>query len=263
VDYLKVTFFYNQFQSGWTEQFAFATTDPRSWIEDETKIFMFSQMALLRAGGTVLYAVRAQQANVSAPKSYQKLLNIAAPIAASPLSAQVADVVSTSLQLQINGTTGKRRLLSLRGLKDGEVVRAPDSGGTRPGGNLISTLNVIWGELKRYGLQIASAARPPDAGAPMAIVAKITPNPQTGNYSDVTVTSDILAGKVLPAPVNFLGIPKDDVPGFPTNVKVLAKTTAAPWIYTVDYKVLRFTERKTGKVFGGLRGRARGVVKRQ
>lgn len=290
---LKVVLEFSQFNHGWTETWFVPLTDPGSFL-NSIPGSTYSKALAFRAPSTYLYGVRASVVN--APKqSSLVLVQVSSP--GTPSGADnysKPDVVSTCLQVRLFSLTGKNRFITLRGLRDGDVLLDPFTGVGQPSATLTSQVLAYIRDWTNRSAAIQSTARPPTVGIVPTRVAQVIPNTFNSNNSDLIVLNDVIPFTDQPLPISILGIPKDDLPGFPSLTTVVAKSTVSGIHYTIPYRYrgqgaitfpprmtlmayapaynainfdqtqfYRFSERKTGRPFGSLRGRSRGAVRRQ
>lgn len=287
---LKVVFSFNQHQAGWTETHYFDASDPYVFANTfpDTTIL---QMLSFRAVGTELFSIRASVAD-GPKKSYLRLLRVPAPTPTVFNDYNKPDVVQTSLVMRITAANGHARQFTLRGLLDGDVVRDPRTGGSSPSPVLSVAVDRLLSQLINLGARIRSTGRLPSELVTQTRVSLVAPNALTATVSELSVDDDVIGVNPLPQYVSILGIPRDDLPGFPALVQVVGKLAGPPIRYQIPYRYrastpsvgppkmrlmlyktifspyvnwipLRFSERKTGRPFGLSRGRAPAFVKRQ
>src|SRR5262249_44597751 len=123
------------------------------------------------------------------------------------------DIVSTDAVYLLQGATGKRRNIALRGLRDADVVRT-NAGLFAPSAALTNQVNVYIGAVNNLGWQIRYQNRPPTGGLFWYPVRKVEPH--TSNVALSICTLDLVPPVITtPTPWIAQGVPKDDIPGFP------------------------------------------------
>lgn len=285
---LKINLIYNQHQSGWTETFYAPGSDPVAALNTLTNPF-FNKAVAFRAAGTVLYALRASVVGGNRA-SFLRIVNVPAPgpdeFDPTPTYA-APDVVSTDAVYSLNGLTGKKRAIALRGLRDGDVIRNTN-GNFAPSAALVSLVNAYFLAVFNLGWTIRFEVRPPDGGLSWLRVVSVT----KVNLNDALSILEVPSAPFVitqPTAVTIQGVPKDDLPGLPRNA-VAVVTSAGPDQVVIQYRYrghaaitypirmrltptvygyepivnwvfVRFSERKTGKPFGSLRGRARVAIR--
>lgn len=287
---LKVVFFYNQYKQGFSETYYInSAIDPQAWL-DTLPGSAIRGLTDMRGLSTVLWAVRAS--TVDAPrKSAIRLVRgdfggLTFP--AMTLAQQLSDVVSTTAVLRLFGALGKPRRVFLRGLRDIDTVI--DTAGTdNPSATLIGYFKKYVNALKTLSLCIKYTVLPPDGGKFWFHVSEVHPQVINSAYAACVI------GGIVAWPGNmntgdyvvFQGAPSTYLPKWPRIAQIVARTAGAPWELTIAYRVPsqsnlipakmrltqftpaydaittgefeRFSEHKTGKPFGMLRGRSKGL----
>ena len=289
----KIVLFYNQGQTGWTEtyysNYTVAQIDPYTagW-----KKFLTARVALF-GGPTSIYGMRVSTEGNAREAYFWPFFNIWAPYA--PTAGAVTNtptVVSVDAQLSLFDPTTKKRNLWIRGLAASLVTR--DLQGfmiynptlQKLIQNLVSAM-----QDSTVNLQIRSLVAPPAAGLFYMQAIKLQQNAANAHWTDILTNiapNFVIANQPQ---ARFLGVPHDDLPGFPRQALVVAQSAIAPFTVTIPYRFRalapvtppkmtltqlaflytpisfqqfeRFSDHKTGRPFGTLRGRARALVTAQ
>jgi len=286
---IKVVIFYNQFSAGFSETWYLAGSSP---VIDTSqtlwKNFLKASIGC-RATGTVITAIRFS--TVEPPKrSFLVRLfgEYVAPVREG-FAEITPDVVSTTGVFTVTSGTSRKRIF-MRGLPD-EYVQRTNTGQDEMINAALQATNRYFATAQRLGLSIRQQV-PAGGGGPVSYpVLSVRPDPANNHWSILTSNTQVL---LAPGPQMFLrfnGIPFDDLPGFPRLATLVHTTAVAPFEATVPYRFRnqetvtpskmrfcqnvwevqptvefvfdRWSERKTGRPFGVLRGRSRGLVRAQ
>jgi hypothetical protein len=288
----KLVLFFKQFSQGWTETWYHAINDPRELIESVLTESLLRIIAKLRASTTFLSAARATQiggAKLSFSKSY------AARFAGQGFftTDSPPDVASVDAVLKVASVAGTAKRMFIRGLRALDVLRSL-SGGDTPSASLVDGLANYQSAMQAAGMTLRILDKPPNGGQTWYNVLSLSPVAGDTPHTDVTVITPILAPIVVGSQVRFSRTPFDQLPGFPSNPTVIGVNVAAPPSIRIPYFLReqatvfplsmrltgvsysyspavkidtsgpifeRFSEHKTGRPIGQLRGRARGKVR--
>jgi hypothetical protein len=194
------------------------------------------------------------------------------------------DVTSTDAVTSLYGVGGSTRRVFLRGLFDGDVVRDV-FGVDKPTPTLVKGIQLFISGMISYQFMIRYVQRPPNAGLVWQKV--VTMLRDDDNFSRTKFRlSPVAPERAIGDRLSVTGIPSGQIPGFPRNVQILDKVVEAGFTYykvayalpggsTVNprnmqvttlvpvydpiegHQFERFSEHKTGRPFGSLRGRSR------
>lgn len=288
---LKVNFLFNAGSNGWTETYYHSSDDPYTTVTG----FLTSQLQPLvtfRAPLTYLYGVRASVVG-GQKKSYSRLLpSIFYGLAKeSIITPATADVSSTDAVLKLVGSGRHVRRVFLRGLASIDVKR--DANGVdKPSGNLIAGFDNMLTQLVAMGLQIQYQQQPGGVGPVKYRAFGIRKSVSFPALSEISIGADAFAALTVGDHLIFQRTQRGVLPGFPRNAKVVQKIddTDGKWIavdyiapitgrvwfpnwyffkYVPQYDPIqyynfeRFSERKTGRPIGLLRGKSSGTKRPQ
>jgi len=287
----KYTIFYNQGNRGWTETwYDNLTTFQTDFNSANWKKFLKSAI-LFRGATTYIYGIRQTGVKPLVNGSQIDVLGNTYKAPFSNPATDDPDVVSTDAVFLVNAftdITSKKRMY-FRGLPDFYVDRDVD-GGFAPAPVLITNIKDYFKNASTLGLSI----RVKDPTPAQVQVLSMSPNPTNINYTDLTCNAvPVFVGTAPYQIVNF-GVQTDDTPGFPHIANVVSVTTGPPIIVTIRYRLRSsvvpvtpanqrfrqlqyiykavdyntadfqfFSEHKTGRPFGVLRGRSRSLVRAQ
>ena len=282
----KMTMFFNQANAGFSETWYNAAVNPKALYDSLAKTFYDKSIAF-RDYLTTLKAVRFS--NTQLPRqSYLFIPQVAVQgKRGSAFSQKNADVISTTAVYSITSANLKLRRVWFRGLNDEDVLR--DSTGTDFLTPQVSKLVDSWmNALKNEGFAIRYTVLPPDAlltWRKLQIVNHVAgQSADRANLIPAVADPPLTVGGIY----SVGGIPSS-LPRFPRKVEILSLTTIAglphyeiayqlpggvgvapknlrvtlhvPATVPLDiWQFERFSEHKTGRPFGSLRGRARAVA---
>lgn len=288
----KLVFYFNQASRGWTETW-YSSRDYNSYEIDDNDIIAYctKRLKFLETPG-IIYAVRASATEL--PRLSKLLLLGKRYVAGNVNSQQLArgepDPVTTDAVINFTNQAGVKKNLFLRGLPDAMVVRDGFGNDTPPPdfvGALIEFVNTI--RLRNFLIRVAN--KPPAVGfAPLSII-DVSTDPANPHQSVIRLRSAPNFPLPAPSQARFTRIDTDNLPGFPKIAQVLAQSAVAPFSITIPYRIrntspqtppnmqmiplgyqyfnwttgtfVRYSEHKTGRSFGALRGRARSLVRAQ
>lgn len=287
---LKVVFFFNAAQEGWTETYYAVGSDPKTWAQTNLTFANLSPFINIRAGFVSFFEARVSLIG-SPRKTYSLVGTQLPPNPSAAFTNSPPDVTAEDALCVLTSATGINRHLWVRGLVESEVVF--DQAGTpTPPPLLLVELDAMFQSMVRMGLSIQNAVIPtPSSGAWFSVVSMA---PSASLVPSTVLTAGPSWTPSLPyPPLYFQGIDKNMTPGFPrqllplfvTNISGSLEVTV-PWLYRAasnpySPKKMKFTPlvesynpitsltferygtRKTGRPFGVPRGRAAVAVKRQ
>jgi len=285
---LKLTFYYNQGKQGFTETFYASGADPQAYVFNTLSTSLLRKLAAIRSMTTSMYAVRASV--VDNPRnSYLRLIN-------GEFSGSggfgglldVPDVVSTDAVIQLTGSGAIKRRLFLRGLRDDWVVRDA-LGNDKPPAGFTTQLNNYFNAIQAAGFQIRVTVLPPAGGLVWQNVFQVIEAVPGSGSVQLQTAGVVAAPFVKGAYVVIQGAPAQTLPRFPRIAQITAvgdagtpgifiayhklsggnvtvrKMRFAALTYSYEpitsYQFERFSEHRTGKPFGLLRGRSRGLAR--
>lgn len=282
----KMTLFYNQYNAGFSETFFHPSTDPVT-LQELVPNALYKAAAAFRHVSVILKAVRFS--SVIPPK--KSILWVPSPRAQGTRFSDTEpgpDAVSTTAVYVLSSTTGQRRRIWCRGLADLDVIRDP-FGNDIESAELQKLRNTYFLALYKAGFAIRYGQRPPDAGLTWKKVYNVGKgsvdefNPNRCYFSINENAVSIPPGTM----VQFDGVPST-LPRWPrVNQIISAANTGTNTAYVIAYQLPggttvfpakmrvtlaqsalatisqwsfeRFGEHKTGRPFGSLRGRSKGV----
>lgn len=293
---LKVTLFFNSGAGGFTETYFASGSNPQTFINSLPNSFYNAAIAL-RAAPCVMWGIRAS--NIGSPKLvYSVPLGSKVVASDDNFGPDNPDVLSTDAVIRIYTQGGQSSTHFLRGLYDSSTVLST-AGNSQLGATLQKQINQYLNQLSLAGFQLRFGNRPPVGGLTWFPVISLNPAVAGGPYTNVVTQNQTSFDNTDPPYLLFQGVPKNDVPGFPTQTHFFGQATASPFGVTVPYRYraatnpyypekmrfcllqytyvnlpptstsnpqwefIKFSEHKTGRAFGVSRGRARSLVKRQ
>jgi len=277
-----VTFFYNQSQSGWSETYYAPANDPRLFAQSLTPRFLANSVTW-RNALTVLKGVRVSR--IEPPRFSYLVRPYPSPQGLVPNSDSTRpDVVSTDAVCQLVGNIGATRRVFFRGISDFDTQR-DEFGNDLLGTNLSKGIELFVKGMISYQFAIRYVSRPPNLG----LVWQQIPSLEVA-LNDI-LSSEFRLDPALPEPsvgdyLSVVGASASQIPGFPRKIQVTGKRVEGgitrykvPYAlpggktltlknmrvtkWTPDYDFIRdwqferFSERKTGRPFGQLRGRSK------
>jgi len=285
---LKIVIFYNSGSQGFSEVYYTPDNNPTVILESAWDN-VFSKGILFRAKPCTLFACRAT--NYNGPNgTFTRPLSQRFYIPAE--DEDTPATTSNDAVWTLKGIGGKSRNVSLRGLEDTAIARDVT------GQDLLdATVNKLmrnyFSALADAGVGIKYQSKADPMANPEFQIQSIAAGPQPTQNSVITLFQAIPGGWAAGTPLIFHGIPTDDAPGFPKYCKAIAVNAPNPQEIIVPYRLrsqatvfprnmrvrqsqfsydafkngtayfIRFSERKTGRAFGALRGRSRAAVTRQ
>lgn len=281
-----MTLFFNQYAAGFSETFYHPSMDPTT-LQVTIPNSLYKAAAAFRHVSVILKAVRFSR--VEAPKA--SVLWLPSPRAQGTRYSDEEpgpDAVSTTAVYVLSTQTNQRRRIWCRGLADVDVTRDA-FGNDIESASLIKMRNNYFLALNEAGFCIRYGDRPPAGGLTWKNVTKVylKANPVSPSTRCTIQVVEAAAGFAVGDIVQFDGVP-GTLPRFPRTNRIEAVNAGAgvtdyqiayslPGGVTVDTGKLRVTraqssnalitrwsferfgEHKTGRPFGSLRGRSRGV----
>jgi len=296
---VKVTLFYNQVGSGWTETWYHGSSDPKSLISNTLTAFVLKSCIDFRHALTYLIAARATKIG-GGKESFTRSYGTKYKGLSAGVGEPGPDVVSTDAVLKVDGIqTGVKRMF-IRGLNDFDAQRNID-GTDKPSGALTAGLTNYLNAMAGSGFALRILRQPPNVGLAWVPVISVATVAGIPTQTDVKTTVDVAAPIAVGDYVRFSRVPGDALPGFPgkavvlemnpggvSGVRISYNMRGSPTVFppsmqltalVYDYPVIsrvdtgffsilsspltieRFSEHKTGRPFGLLRGRARSKVR--
>jgi len=279
---VKVTLYFNQSQSGFSETFYHASSDPQG-VANSLGLLFYQRAVQFRAVNT--YLVGARFSLMEPPRTSFLVRPSPQPHGINRLTdVPEPDVVSTTAVFLLGASLPAQRRLYMRGIADMDVNR-DENGQDNPSPFLIAGSNAYFAMLNIAGFAIKKQVRPPDGGLVWDFVTKIEPatnNPSmwstftldsgihsvfkgdTVTFNGITTLEPRLPSKALV--INDVQVGAKwtftiawPCPGgvnlFPEKLKAVVSAPSFGLISTWAFE--RFSEHKTGRPFGSLRGRAR------
>jgi len=294
----KVTFFYEQVGSGWTETWYHASNDPKSLVKTVIDANVLKRAVDFRHPLTYLKAARATfigQQKDSYTLSYGSDYHGSG----AGLVEVGPDVVSADAVLAVDAQQFGRKRMFIRGLND-EDIRRNAVGRDVPSGALQAGLTNYINVMSQRAFCIQKITNPPTGGIAWVPVTSVKAVVGIPTQVDVKTVDDVVAPIVVGERVRFSRVPSDTLPGFPPNAVVIAVNPGGVAGVRISYSlrggvevfppsmrvirlayeyqpiggvavgffslvanklnIERFSAHKTGRPFGLLRGRARSKV---
>jgi hypothetical protein len=295
----KVTFFFEQVGSGWTETWYHNNSDPKLLVQTLLNANLLSRVAVFRHSLTYLKAARATLLE-SQKMSYTQSYGTDYHGSSGGLAEPGPDVVSADAVLAVDAQQFGRKRMFIRGLAD-EDIRRNATGKDIPSGSLVAGLTNYLNVMAANAFCIRRVTNPPTGGIIWVNVTSVAAVAGVPTQVDVKTDQDVVAPIAVGARVRFSRVPQDTLPGFPPNAVVLEMNPGGvsgvrisyglrggvavfpPSMRLIhlayEYQVIggvstgffslvanklnieRFSAHKTGRPFGLLRGRARSKVK--
>jgi len=295
----KVTFFYEQVGSGWSETWYHNNNDPKSLVQTVLTANVLKRAVDFRHPLTFLKAARATR--IGTPKeSYTRSFGTDYHGLGAGLVEVGPDVVSADAVLKVDAQQMGKKRMFIRGLND-EDIRRSSVGKDVPSGSLQAGLTNYLNVMSQNAFCIRVLQQPPAGGLvwfPVTSVAAVAGIP---TQVDVKTADEVAAPVAVGGSVRFSRVPGDSLPGFPPQAVVLALNPGGVNGVRISYNlrggdtvfpasmrlihlayefqpiggvatgffsaianpltIERFSAHKTGRPFGLLRGRARSKVR--
>jgi hypothetical protein len=280
----KIVLYYNQLNAGFSETYYHVSDDPVTLAQNFTSAF-YNKMVSFRSSDTVLEAARFS--STVPPRKSFLIRPYPKPQGTSGTTGDIGpDVVSTTAVFALQNSDGSTRRIYMRGLADQDVKR-DTFGNDIPSAGLRSGTDKMFLELFKQGFSIRRSNRPPNAGLTWQNIVLVghtdNTNPDSSYFVLDTQVIQFAKNDVL----QFNGVPSD-LPRFPRKTIITGvvldggvqkyyfdyglpggvqvatsnmKATKSTYSLAVisQWQFERFSEHKTGRPFGSLRGRARAV----
>jgi len=281
---VKINLFYNQAAAGWSETYYASTNDPYTLVNSLTDR-QLQAFVWFRSSLTQFYAVRASV--VGSPRvSYSRLLpSKFYGSNALSVGTDTPDVVSTDAVCKLTGVARQVRRVFIRGLPD-DAIKRDAYGAFVPSSSLTKGLDSMLSQIAGLGWQIQYYQKPAGGGITKYGLLLISPSTDHGNWTTLklnnaaqpfvegdNVVFQKVPTKYLPrfprqAVVKATGVsgsfatisiayPMLTTSFAPANMQVFKRTLLYDPIAQLDFE--RFSEHKTGRPIGLLRGRSPAV----
>lgn len=284
--FTKIVIFYNQGPRGFSETYWLPDQNPKAAADGLTNQFL-NAMVGFRAQNTSIYAIRAS--NEGPPRlSYLRLAGFQFQGASGLTAESLPDVITTTAVVRLSSAAGVTRRVFLRGLPDDLVVRNIFARDTPPAA-MIAAIDKYTKALATAGMQIRYQLRPPAGGLAFQQVSALIQPPDLPQYTQITFVPVAGFAPVTGANIVFSGIDPRlrDFPriakitsvgviGVTQTLNIAYRMPAGGLVSPAKMKMLnlvyglspiaegdfeRFSEHKTGRPFGLLRGRSRAVLR--
>lgn len=294
----KVTFFFEQVGSGWTETWYHLMSDTKQLITTLLTANLLTRAVSFRHQLTYLKAARATRLEGN-KESYTSSYGGDHHGTGGGLAEVGPDVVSADAVVKVDALQSGKKRMFIRGLAD-EDIRRNAVGRDVPSGQLTAGLTNYLNIMAQNAFCIQKVTNPPTGGIVWVPVTSVKAVPGIPTQVDVKTIDDVVPPIAVGARVRFSRAPGDKLPGFPPNAVVIAMNPGGvpgvrisyglrggievfpPSMRLVhlayEYQVIggvatgffsliankltieRFSAHKTGRPFGLLRGRARSKV---
>jgi len=294
----KLTFFFEQVGSGWSETWYHNTNDPKTLIKTIVNADVLKRAVTFRHTLTYLKAARATVIDLN-KESYTAGYGSDYHGFSGGLTETGPDVVSADAVLKVEGQQSGSKRMFIRGLND-EDIRRNGVGKDTPSGALQAGLTNYLNIMATNAFCIRKITNPPTGGIVWVNVTSVKAVAGVPTQVDVLTSEDTVAPIAVGARVRFSKVPQDTLPGFPPNATVLLMNPLGVSGVRISYtlrggvqvfppsmrlihqafeyqavggvavgffslvsnklNIERFSAHKTGRPFGLLRGRARSKV---
>lgn len=295
----KITLFYEQVGSGWSETWYHNNNDPKSLVQTVLTANLLKRAVDFRHPLTYLKAARATR--IGTPKeSYTRSYGVDYHGLGAGLVEVGPDVVSADAVLKVDAQQMGKKRMFIRGLND-EDIRRNAAGKDVPSGALTAGLINYLNVMSSQAMCIRVLSQPPAGGLVWFNVTSVAAVAGVPTQVDVKTSEDVLAPIAVGQSVRFSRVPNDTLPGFPPQAVVLAMNPGGVSGVRISYTlrggvavfppsmrvihlayefqpiggvatgffslisnpltIERFSAHKTGRPFGLLRGRARSKVR--
>ena len=296
----KLVLFFQQVQSGWSETWYYlGSSDPRQCIIDQLTSDNLQKMVTFRHPLTYLIGARATALTGSKNSYSVQYADRYKGTKVSTYSLG-PDPVSTDAVVAVDAVQVGRKRMFVRGLNDDDVNR-DKNGFPDPSSYLLQGVANYINTMQASNMGIRILTQPPNGGLVWYPCIKVSPVTGDIGHTDIITSKAVGAEIQEGGQVRFGRIPFDELPGFPANPRVVAvnpggnngvriayylreqatitttylQMTGLAYTYVAVNKVAiranttsitpvlieRFSEHKTGRPFGQLRGRVRVKVK--
>lgn len=289
---VKIVIFYHQAAQGWTETWYSnsATINSINFGVSPWTDFLGNSWQM-RASDVAIFGARVS--NIGSPKQ-SRIVYFGNKYTATPPnpSASVApDVTTTDAQFIIYDSNYNKRYIYFRGLAD-IIISFDAFGNPIVPAQLTNLVNNYIRLAQELQLNLQIMNKPGTAGIVSYSILNAAPSLFNPNWTTIAVSSATTPAFTVGQYLQFHGIDRDQVPGFPSKA-IIQRIGAGPALnYDIPYRYrastvtynpvkasvqaltysypsigsvgfARFSERKTGRPFGATRGRSRAVVRAQ
>lgn len=277
----KVVCVFTQFSQGWTESWYHSGPSLSASAALWTNPAVLATIARWRGKGVILSAMRFIDV-VNPRASIVRSLNYES----DPATTGGPDLTGATAQLNFGTATGKRRIMSVRGMQDNDIRRDAGSGAANPSAALLAALQEYIRQIVLVQFDYIRNLTSTDI---IPWVNVVSFQPVAGNAGNTTVTTQAAHGLAEGDLVYFRRVQLNIFPGLRGNFRVVSVTNATQFVIayrmptgglfapvgTQTRKALYlydainagsfkgFTVRKTGRPFFLTRGRSRGAHLRQ
>jgi len=282
---VKISFFFNSYKQGFSETYYSPVTNPALLVTSLSPQLLTS-ITQFRTISTLLYAVRGTE--IEPPfRSFTRLIRGAYQGGQQSDPDASPDVVSTTAVIQLVSENATKRRVFLRGLPDNYVKR-DDFGNDLFIGEFKTMVTKMVAQLIGNGFAVRKQVKPPLGALAYAPVRLLGPDPVNGRFTRITYSNTVGFNPVVHGKVVCKGTPNNLLPNFPriaTVVEVIAgapisqlvvlygvpggvpisvqKMVVSNLLYTYEaiseFTFERFSSHKTGRPFGQLAGKKRGL----
>jgi hypothetical protein len=280
----KLVFFYNQGGSGFSETYYVSGSDPKAAVNALTYTTLVN-MSYWRHPACSLWAVRASTTvlpRLSFTQTYAGYYRGAGIVGAFDLRP---DVYSTDAVVRLSGVGSHNRRVYFRGLKD-QDVNITNLNVPQPSAFLAAGIGHAAQAMKTQGFQIRYTLLPPDGGLLWHGVSLVEPSALSPFVTNLIVGPAVSPLFTKGQQILIRGADSRALPRFPRTAMITGidpiggklqvnyaipggvnliqpKLQLTHLTYSYDpidnYILERFSEHKTGRFFGQLRGRSRSL----
>ncbi len=277
----KAVLFFNQANRGWTETWYRGSGDLPD-PKDAALLKIFRTASVFRDPLTDLYAARFSDLTV--PRKF-RLMKLSGKYQSDIIESPEGppDVATTDGVFTFSSASTFRKNMFLRGLDDASVKRNAE-GVDVPGGLLTKGVEAYKEACKALGWSLRVQSTPFTKVIFFTQVLSMSSNVANPNITDVTIFDNIGGQFADGGMVRFQGNISANLVGMPRIARIIKVFAGPPITFTMNYRLRnaspfvpdklkvipldyqysvvdsvefnRFSERKTGRPFGSLRGRA-------
>ena len=288
---LKFVMFYNQANRGWTETWYIPGTSEVNVPIDAPPWSTILRAAIgCRWSPTVITACRLSTLDRPILSRTYNLKDKYIAAGGGTNFTLGPEPVAVDAFYSVRALPAYKKGIAIRGLPDDQVFRYPD-GTDAPEATLSKNIQTYLTAVYNAGWCIRRIKRIGEAGVLTYPVNSVAQDPLRAGIARITLAATAVFPWAPTLQVQFRGVPKDDLPGFPpvvhpepataapvtridipyrvrANAEVFpAKMTVSSYVYELvpifTWEFVRFSQRQTGGPFGVLRGRSRAVVRSQ